>query len=68
MPGLDNPGYHAKDGLFFRRGRLGHVEVHASGHRMVDLPPNVWAHAIASVSQDGETAASYRAALEFHGL
>lgn len=69
MPGLNEPaGHHTRDGLFFRRGRMGHVEVHASGHRLVDLPPNEWASAVAAVSQQGENADSVRAALEFHGL
>lgn len=61
-------GYHASDGLYFRRLRNGGVEIQATGRRLVELTANTWASAVASVSARGETGDTYRAALLFHGM
>lgn len=69
---VDSPGFHAKGGWYFRREEDGSVRIlapdssGAGAHQRVDLDPSTWASVVASVSVSGETAETYRAALDFH--
>jgi hypothetical protein len=67
---FEPPGFHARDGWFFRRDADGAVVVTAHGWPggpEVILPAPTWASVVASVSAAGETAETYRQALAFHG-
>lgn len=71
---VDLPGgFHAKDMWFFRREDDGSVRITApdsmgpGAHQVVTLDASTWASVVASVSAQGETSDTYRAALDFHG-
>jgi len=62
-------GFHAQENWFFKRLEGGMVRVTSASEppRSVLLEASVWASVVASVSADGETGETYRAALAFHG-
>lgn len=68
----DTPGFHARDGWFFRREADGSVRILApdsmgpGAHQAVALDANTWASVVASVSRGGETSESFQAARSFH--
>lgn len=68
----DNPGFHAKDGWYFRREQDGSVRILApdslgsGAHQVVTLDANAWASVVASVSGTGESASTFEAARSFH--
>lgn len=70
---LDPPGFHARDGWYFRREPDGTVRILApdslgpGANQRIDLDANTWASVVASVSAAGETSETWRAALAFHG-
>jgi hypothetical protein len=59
--------FHWRDGYYFQRLPLGAVLVTLPDHSQKVIPPNEWASIVAHVSQAGETAESFAAALAFHG-
>lgn len=67
------PGFHSKEGLFFKRVNNGDVRVQKWSDTApftllssVVVDAHTWASIVASVSYDGEDHKSYREALEFH--
>lgn len=66
---FEPPGFHAKDGWFFRRDADGAVVITAAswpGEPKVILGPLTWASVVAAVSAAGENTETYRQALAFH--
>jgi fructoselysine-6-P-deglycase FrlB-like protein len=62
--------FHAHSGWYFERLEDGSVRLSAMGATELmsaTFNADTWASAVASVSADGETAETFRAALEFHG-
>lgn len=57
--------FHAKDGLEFDRLSDGFVAVSWNG-AILSLSASEWASVVASMSKTGETASSFREALNFH--
>lgn len=70
---VDSPGFHAREGWYFRREDDGSVRIlapdslGAGAHQLVALDASTWASVVASVCARGETGETYRAALDFHG-
>lgn len=70
---VDSPGFHARDGWFFRRESDGSVRILApdslgpGAHQCVTLDPDTWASVVASVAASGESGETFRAAQRFHG-
>lgn len=68
----DNPGFHAKDGWYFKRVKGGYVQVmkrNALSGLMETLDqfsPELWASIVSSVCSLGETGDTYHHALIFH--
>lgn len=69
---VESPGFHARDGWFFRREDGGSVRIMApdslgpGAHQVVKLDPSTWASVVALVSAAGESGDTYRQALAFH--
>lgn len=69
---VDNPGFHAHSGWYFRREPEGSVRILApdslgpGAHQVVTLDASTWASVAASVSAPGESGETYRAALAAH--
>lgn len=69
---VDNEGFHARDNWYFRREDDGSVRITApdsmgpGAHQVVTLDANTWASVVASVSADGQTTETFRAAGRFH--
>lgn len=69
---VDNSGFHARDGWYFRRENDGSVRILApdslgpGAHQVVTLDADTWASVVASVSGGGETSESFQAARRFH--
>ncbi|WP_036010808.1 hypothetical protein [Bradyrhizobium yuanmingense] len=65
--------FHWRNGLFFRRGPDGGVEIvrggtdHASAELIASIPVPEWASIVCSVSVGGETGERWNAAQDFHG-
>lgn len=68
----ESPGFHARDGWFFRREDDGSVRVLGpdslgpGAHQVVTLDADAWASVVASVSSGGETFETFRAARSLH--
>lgn len=68
----DGGGFHWAHGIFFTRREDGAVQLrkyeahHEGAEPVLDvtIPPNEWASIVASMEAGGETAESWRAALE----
>lgn len=69
---IESPGFHAREGWFFRREPDGSVRLQApdsagpGAHQTVVLDANTWASAVASVCLAGENGTTYRRALAYH--
>jgi len=68
---IEDKGFHAHSGWYFRREDDGSVRILAPDsigtHQRVDFDANTWASIVASVSSSGESGDTFRAALAFHG-
>ena len=62
---VDATGFHAKDGFFFKRLDDGDVEVRWPAGT-ITFDKDTWASIVASVSAEGETAASFECASALH--
>lgn len=58
-------GFHAKDELYFKRANNGNVLI-ILGTSVVELDPDTWASAVASVSIHGDTNAAFTRALDLY--
>lgn len=58
--------FHVRDNLFFERDADGSVEITCPDGTFLVIDASSWASVVASVSAQGETGESYRAALDFH--
>jgi hypothetical protein len=69
---IPTPGFHARDGWYFRREDDGSVRILApdslgpGAQQAIVLDASTWASVVASVSAAGETGETYRTALLFH--
>jgi hypothetical protein len=69
---VDNNGFHAREGWYFRREGDGSVRILGpdslgpGAHQVVTLDADTWASAVASVSSPGETSDTFQVARRFH--
>lgn len=59
--------FHARDGWYFERLEDGSVRLFGDGSVHVDLDPDTWASAVASVTAQGENRETFDAARKLHG-
>lgn len=70
---IENPGFHAHDGWYFKREVDGSVRILApdslgpGASQRGDFDADTWASIVASVSAMGGTSETFQAALKLHG-